>query len=220
MANTLTERLALLEQADLYPVITPEFCRGRDPVDILRAVLDGGVRMVQLRLKHQDDREYYNLAESFRKITDGHGALLIIDDRTDIALATGADGVHLGQSDLPVAAARRIAPQLIIGASTHSPDEARQAQDSGASYVNIGPIYPTATKGSVRSIGEDAIGAIAPLLRIPFTVMGGIKEHHIPRLLKLGVRRIAMVTAITEAEDVAKTVVTMRNYWKNMERTQ
>ncbi len=218
MAATLTERLALLEKSDLYPVITPEFCRGRNPEDILRAVLDGGVGMVQLRLKGHEDIEYYNLAESFRKITEAHDALLIIDDRTDIALATGADGVHLGQSDMPVDAARRIAPELIIGASTHDKAEALEAQSRGASYVNIGPIYPTLTKGSVHAIGERAITDISPLLEIPFTVMGGIKEHHIPRLLELGVRRIAMVTAITEADEVTKTVITMRNYWNNINR--
>ena len=101
--------------------------------------------------------------------------LLIINDHVDIALAVDADGVHLGQEDLPLAAARRIAPELLIGISTHSREEALKAQGEGADYVNIGPIFPTRTKeGVTRFLGPEAIPGIAAGLEIPFTVMGGI----------------------------------------------
>jgi thiamine-phosphate pyrophosphorylase len=140
--------------------------------------------------------------------------LLIIDDEIDVAMAAGADGVHLGQDDLPLGPARLMAPELIIGQSTHSIAEAIAAHDAGADYVNLGPIFATSTKQvSCEPLGEEIIQKIAPLLDIPFTVMGGIKAHHIPELLKLDARRIAMVTEITQAEDVAAKVKELRALW-------
>ena len=124
----LAQCLATFNQADLYVVITESFCAGRRSLEVLEAVLAAGVGIVQLREKDLDDRRLYELALAYRQRTGAVGALLIIDDRLDIALAAGADGVHLGQTDLPVANARRIAPDLFIGASSHSLEEALAAQ--------------------------------------------------------------------------------------------
>ena len=107
----------------------------------------------------------YALAVECRRRTEAAGALLIIDDRLDMALAAEADGVHLGQADLPVAAARRLAADLIIGASSHSLEKALAAQEAGASYVSIGPIFPTATKPQAVALGVEAISRLAPYLR-------------------------------------------------------
>ncbi len=112
----LARRLAAFEQADLYVVITEAFCAGRLALTVLDQVLAAGVGIVQLREKDLDGRQLYELATAYRRLTRAAGTLLIIDDRVDIALAADADGVHLGQADLPVAAARRIAPDLIVGA--------------------------------------------------------------------------------------------------------
>ena len=139
----LARRLAAFEQADLYVVISEAFCAGRTSLTVLDKILAAGVGIVQLREKDLEDRPLYELAVEFRRRTEAAGALLIIDDRVDIALAADADGVHLGQEDLPVAAAHRVAPNLIIGASTHSLEEALAAQEAGAGYVNLGPIFPT-----------------------------------------------------------------------------
>ncbi len=158
----LARRLAAFERADLYVVITQAFCAGRSGLAVLDQVLAAGVGIVQLREKDLTGRGLYELAVAFRRRTEAGGALLIIDDRLDIALAAGADGVHLGQQDLPVAAARRIAPDLIIGASSHSLEEALAAQEAGAGYVNIGPIFPTATKPAVSPLGPEAIAAHRP----------------------------------------------------------
>ena len=137
--------------------------------------------------------------------------LLIINDRIDIALAVDADGVHLGQEDLPLSAARRIAPELLIGISTHSREEALKAQDEGADYVNIGPIFPTRTKeGVTRFLGPEAIPGIAAGLEIPFTVMGGIGGANIEQVLAQGARRVAVVTAVTMADDMAGAVAALR----------
>jgi thiamine-phosphate pyrophosphorylase len=197
-------RMARFRECGLYVVITEAFCGGRDPLAVLDACLDAGVRLVQLREKDPGGLALYELARAFRERTRAAGALLIIDDRTDIALASGADGVHLGLEDLPVAAARRIAPDLIIGASSHNLDEATAARDAGASYVNIGPIFPTRTKAvATGAVGPEMIDAVAPHLSIPFTCMGGIKAENVDEVLRRGARHIAVVTAVTAAPDPA-----------------
>ena len=206
-----TERMARFEAADLYVVITEAFCGGRRALDVLDACLDAGVRLIQFREKDLGGRALYEQAAVFREHTARVDALLIIDDRVDIALAVGADGVHLGQSDLPIAAARRIAPDLILGASSHNLEEALAAQEAGASYVNIGPIFATQTKAVPTGVvGPEMIDAIAPHLRIPFTCMGGIKLHNIGELLQRGARRPAVVTAVTAADDVRTAAAALR----------
>jgi thiamine-phosphate pyrophosphorylase len=191
---------------DIYPVTCERLSRGRSNLEVLEGVIRGGARIIQLREKELSKRELFSLALKFREVTARAGVLLIINDCVDIALAVDADGVHLGQDDLPVGAARSIAPNLLIGASTHSLDEALEAQTDGADYVNIGPIFPTRTKEGVeRFLGPDAISAIAPRLSIPFTVMGGINPLNIDQVISRGARRVAVVSAITQAEDIALT---------------
>lgn len=209
---THTERMGAFNCADLYVVVTESFCGGRRADDVLAAVLDAGVRLVQLREKHCTDRDLFARAETFRKSTAEAGALLIVDDRVDVALAVGADGVHLGEHDLPVGAARAIAPDLIIGASAHNLDEAIAAQDACASYVNIGPIFGTQTKElPIPPLGPEAIDLIKPHLAIPFTTMGGIKLHNIDEVLKRGARHVALVTAVTAADDIRAAASALRN---------
>jgi len=192
-------------QVDIYPVTCEQLSSGRSNVEVLKAVIQGGARAIQLREKEYSIRELYNLAVKFREITEKSGVLLIINDHVDIAMAVGADGVHLGQDDFPLQAARKIAPQLIIGASTHSLQEAIQAQQDGADYINIGPIFPTSTKEGVeRFLGPQAIAEISPEIDVPFTVMGGISEANIDQVLAQGAQRVAMVTAITQADDIAE----------------
>lgn len=197
---THAERLRRFEAADLYVVITGEFCAGRSPIEVLDAILAAGVVLVQCREKHLDDAEYLDLARQFRERTARAGALFIMDDRLDIALATEADGVHLGQRDLPVAAAHGIAPELLIGASTHSLDQALAAERDGAGYVNIGPIFATKTKTKTAPpLGPEAILEIAPRIRIPFSCMGGINLENIDKVVSRGARHPAVVTAVTAA---------------------
>lgn len=208
---TYAERLARFTETDLYVVITESFCGGRSALDVLDAVLGAGVRLVQFREKDLDGRELCRRAAQFRERTAQHEALLIIDDRVDIALAVDADGVHLGQSDLPVSAACAVAPDLLIGASTHNLEEALAAQDAGASYVNIGPIFSTQTKDVTGgAIGPEAIDVIRPHLHVPWTTMGGIKLHNIGQVLDRGARHVAVVTAVTAADDVRAAAAALR----------
>ena len=193
---------ALFESGTLYVVITEALCAGRSGLEILDACLAAGVRLVQFREKSGPDRTLYEKARAFRERTRTVGALLIIDDRVDLALAVNADGVHLGQEDLPLQAARQIAPHLILGASTHSFEEPLEAQDAGADYINIGPLFPTGTKAvATAPVGPELIARVQPRLRVPYTCMGGIKPDNIHLPLAQGARICAVVTAVTAAPD-------------------
>jgi thiamine-phosphate pyrophosphorylase len=197
------ERMARFRDAGLYLVTSQSLSLGRTTLAILEAALRGGVKLVQMREKEMPLRECFAIAIEARRMTRDAGALLIINDRIDVALAVGADGVHLGQEDLPIEAGREIGPDLIIGASTHSVAEAADAVAGGASYVNIGPIFPTDTKEwSGEFLGVQGLREISATLTVPFTVMGGIKADHIPQLVDAGARTIALVTAVTKAQDV------------------
>ncbi len=208
---THDERVKRFHKTDLYVVITEKMCKGRPSEFVLEECLKAGVRLVQFREKEGEDKEKYKKAKQFRKITNDYDALLIIDDRIDIALMVDADGIHLGQGDLPIPEARRIAPDLIIGASTHNLEQALQAQEESASYVNIGPLFPTQTKTtSVSPLGVETLEKIIPHLKIPFTCMGGIKLNNIEEVLKCGARHIAVVTAVTEADDIQLAVKQLR----------
>lgn len=205
MSELKQDRIRRFREAGLYLVITREFCGGRSTLDVLKAACDGGIRLIQLREKSIEGKELYELACKVRKITAEYNVLMIMNDHVDIALACGADGVHLGQGDLPVEAARPFCPDLILGQSTHFPDQSVDGERKGADYVNLGPIYATGTKQTpVNPLGPDWIPELKRRLTIPFTIMGGIKAHHIPDLLSYGAETIAMVTEITQAPDVTK----------------
>jgi len=195
-------RMDVFTTAGLYLVTSEALSGPGGTRGVVRAALAAGVRLIQLREKDCSVRVFMDLAKDVRDMTREAGALLIINDRLDVALGVDADGVHLGQDDFPVTDARRLAPDLIIGTSTHSVEEAVAAQRDGVSYLNIGPLFPTATKvWNDAFLGVEGLRRIAAHVRIPFTVMGGIKADHIPALLAAGARTLAVVTAVTAAPD-------------------
>lgn len=199
------ERMAAFERSFIYPVVSSEFCNGKSVVEVITQLAENGAKVVQLREKHRSDADLFALATLCRDVTARYGMLLFIDDRLDIALAVDADGVHLGQEDLPVAAGRKIAPELIIGTSTHNAAEVIAAGRAGCSYLNIGPIYPTQTKSvACGALGIDTLRELMPLASVPFSVMGGIKEHHIPELVRLGAKHIAMVTEVIAKPELCR----------------
>ncbi|PKM96888.1 MAG: thiamine phosphate synthase [Elusimicrobia bacterium HGW-Elusimicrobia-1] len=205
--KNFSSRLRPFSGYGLYAVITEKFCGGRSSVEALESALLAGIKIVQLREKEKSKREIYELALRFRDVTRAHGAAFFVNDHIDIALAAGADGVHLGPDDLPLSAARAIAPNLAIGISTHSEAEALAAAAGGADYVNIGPIFSTSTKeGLIKPLGADLARKIAGRIDIPFTVMGGIKEGNLPSAVSTGTSILAMVTEITAAPDIAARV--------------
>ena len=214
MTNQRQERRQRFYHVDLYPVTCEPLSLGRRDEDVLRAAAAGGAKIIQLRDKHTDDNSFLAKAAVFRRLTTVFGMLLIINDRLETALSINADGVHLGQNDLPVSEARRRAPDLLIGVSCHRPGEPQRAELDGADYFNIGPLFATRTKdGAGRGLGPDTIGQLGTECHLPFTVMGGIKANHIPDLLTRGARRIAMVTGLTQAPDIRRRVQELRGMW-------
>lgn len=205
------EKLQLFRSADIYSVISSEFCLGRAPEEIFAAAAEAGAKVIQLREKNKGDKFLYELACKCRPIADRFDVLLMIDDRVDVALAAGADGVHLGQEDMPIEAAKKIAPELFIGNSTHNVAEAEAAFRAGADCINVGPIYPTQTKTvSCGAVGLQMIADVTSRVPLPFSVMGGIKIHRFGELLAAGAQVLAMVTEITTAEDVFSKVQELR----------
>lgn len=194
-----------INQVTLYPVSCEKLANGRSDIEWLDAVLAGGARIVQLRDKVSDDRTLYEKAKIFRQKTNEADALFIVNNRLDIALLAEADGVHLGNEDIPAEEARKIAPELIIGVSANTEEQAATAKDRGASYFNIGPLFPTQTKSGLATfLGPKAIAAFSSRSDLPYTVMGGIKLGHIEELTASNARRIAVVTALTKAENIEK----------------
>jgi len=192
------------EKVTIYPVSCEPLANGRSDIEWLEGVLAGGAKIVQLRDKYSDDRAFYQKALIFREKTNNAGALFIVNNRLDIALLAHADGVHLGNNDLPVEKAREFGPDLIIGVSCNEKKQVSTVKERGGSYYNIGPIYTTKTKKNLTPfLGSDAIESFSSLCDLPFTVMGGVKRDHIQDLVAKGVRRIAVVTALTQAKDIA-----------------
>ena len=210
--HSLQERIELFNSSDLYPVVSSEFCSGRSVEYIVSAIAAAGAGIVQIREKNISDAAMFELVKKCKRITDRHNMLLIVDDRVDIAIAAGADGVHLGQDDFPLSEARKLAPEMILGSSTHNAEEIIKALADGCTYLNIGPMYPTQTKSvPCGALGLEKIEELKNLVPCPFSVMGGIKEHHLPMLCARGFKHIAMVTEITQAADVESKVKHLRN---------
>lgn len=186
-------------------LITDRHVAAKPVFEAVRLALEGGVRAVQLREKDLPVRELLALAQELRGLTQEYGARLLINDRVDVAVAVGADGVHLGHRSIPVAAARRAAGrELLIGASTHSLAEAKAAADEGADFITFGPIYDTPSKaGLIASVGIAALKDVADEVRIPVFALGGMKIGNIKPAFEAGAYGVAMISAILGADDIA-----------------
>jgi thiamine-phosphate pyrophosphorylase len=177
----------------------------RTHLDVARAALEGGATMIQLREKDLSGDELLRLALELRSLARARGATFIVNDRVDIALASQADGVHLGEHDLPVAVARRLlGPDAIIGASVNNPRRAKEAQDAGASYLGVGPIFPTLSKADAgEAIGLAPLTDITRIASLPMLAIGGLACDNIARVIQAGADGIAVISAVVEAPDMA-----------------
>ena len=194
-----------LNRTRLYVLISSNITT-KSVTETARLVIDGGADAIQLREKTISDREFISLAGEVRDITTKRGSLLIINDRVHVAREINADGVHLGQQDMSVLEARDIiGNEKIIGVSTHSIIQARQAQKDGADYIAIGPIYPTKTKGYEPSIGIEIIQKISGAVNIPIIAIGAITLENLEEVLQAGASRIAVCSAIISAQDILST---------------
>ncbi|WP_448588005.1 thiamine phosphate synthase [Thermocrinis sp.] len=184
---------------NLY-AITDSKKYGEDFEETLKKVLKRGVRMVQLREKGRSGREYYTLALRVREITREFSAMLLINDRVDIALAVGADGVHLPESGLPPSVVKRIAPDLIVGYSAHSLEGALYAQKEGADFITLSPIFKTSSHPEVEPLGLMYLKEVCSKVNIPVYALGGITWDKIKLCYKNGAYGVAGISLFIEAQ--------------------
>jgi len=190
---------------DLYVILDRTAGRGRDLRKILDGVIAGGGRLVQYREKEWPSRRCLPLLEDLRQRAKQAGVSFVVNDRLDLALAVEADGLHLGQDDLPASVARRLLPSaMFLGVSTHSLAEARQAEQDGADYVAVGSIYPTATKPESQLVGLDLLRAIRPQVKVPLVGIGGITADNAARVIEAGADGVAVISAVCGARDPAE----------------
>ena len=197
-------RRQLLTTARLYLVTTPA---APDLLSRVEAALQGGLTLVQYRDKQSNDLDRLTTAKQMCELCHKYGALFILNDRVDIALAVNADGVHLGQQDIPVALARQIlGSQRIVGRSTTNPEEMALALAEGADYIGVGPVYETPTKAGKAAAGLEYVQYAAKHATVPWFAIGGIDGHNLGDVLQAGATGVAIVRAIMEAEQPTQAV--------------
>jgi len=193
--------LNLRERLKLY-VITDR--RLIDEITGAREALEGGATAIQLRIKNTSTREMIEVGKKIRKLCDDFGALFFVNDRLDVALATNADGVHVGKEDMPVYIVREIAPNLIVGASARNPQEAKDAEKQGAHYIGAGSVFPTVSKDDAIVTGLETLRLIVESVSIPVVAIGGINHSNVREVMKTGVDGVAVISAIMGAKDIRK----------------
>ena len=186
----------------LYVIVDPAACRGRSPIDVARMALDGGARTIQWRDKRRDKGDQINDARAIAALCREHDALFIGNDHADFALAVGADGVHLGQRDLPIDLVRPIVgPAMIIGISANTIDEARAAEAAGADYVAVGAIFATSSKDVTRPASLGRLREVKAAVRVPVVAIGGISRENIASVVAAGADAAAVISAVCGAGD-------------------
>ncbi|MGB2694423.1 MAG: thiamine phosphate synthase [Dehalococcoidia bacterium] len=189
----------------LYVIIDPDACASRDPIDVARLALKGGAALLQWRDKRRDKGEQLAQAGAIRELCRAHDALFIANDHVDLALVLEADGVHLGQHDLPVEAVRPLVPpRFIVGVSTNNADEARRAQAAGASYVAVGAIFPTASQAPERTrpASPERLREVKVAVDVPVVAIGGVTAANVNQVIEAGADAIAVISAVCAADDV------------------
>jgi thiamine-phosphate pyrophosphorylase len=186
----------------LYVILDRSVAGGRDLDVILASALDGGAEMIQLREKTWPSGTLFPVAQRLRARCRAAGVPFIVNDRVDVALAVDADGVHLGQDDLPPAAARALLePGMILGLSTHSVEQAKAAQAAGADYIAVGSMFPTATKPEFQLVGPALARQVRPVVRVPLIGIGGITPDNVGDVIAAGVDGVAVISAVCAAPD-------------------
>jgi thiamine-phosphate pyrophosphorylase len=199
------DRRERLRRARLYLV-----CDDR-PDAFLERALCGGVDIVQLRIKDASDEAVLTAARRFATVCARHNALFVVNDRPELAVAAGADGVHVGQDDVPVARARAIVgPERLVGLSTHSRAQIDAAAGAGVDYIGVGPVHATPTKLGRPAVGLDLVRYAAEHATVAFFAIGGIDASNVDAVRAAGAERIAVVRALTEAEDPESAAVALR----------
>jgi len=198
----------------IYGITAEILSAGRSNIEVVEEMIRGGVTTIQYREKKHLKHVGEMLTEclQIRALTRKSGVIFIVNDHVDLALLVDADGVHVGQDDLPVEAVRRlVGPDKIIGLSTHSPEQAEQAVAIGADYIGVGPIFATQTKEDVCApVGMEYLEHVVRTCPLPFVAIGGIKEDNIEEIVSRGAKTICLVSEIVASEDISATVCKLR----------
>ena len=201
-------------KAGIYGITAEEYSLGRDNITVVQEMLDADIKIIQYREKEKSMRQKYLECLKLREITRQAGALFIINDHVDLALLVDADGVHLGQDDLPPVAVRKmLGDRMLIGLSTHSPVQAEEASKSKVvDYIGVGPIFATTTKKDVCApVGLEYLDYVVKNIKLPFVAIGGIKEHNLAEVVKQGAACVAMVTEIVGVTDIKAKIDRLRD---------
>lgn len=191
-----------LEKVHLYCFSPGALCGSRDPLELVAAQISGGADAIQLREKGRSKRERLEFGLEIKRMTEEAGVLFIVNDDVDLALALNADGVHLGQDDLPIRFARTLMKDKIIGVSTHSLEQAKEAVDAGADYIGVGPVFETSTKlDRDPLVGLDLVSRVRDMCSIPYIAIGGIGKQNMASLIDAGCRRAAVISDILLADN-------------------
>lgn len=202
----------ILKRCRLYGIIDLGYVEASEALKTTAAMISGGVDVIQLRGKGRNVSELAALAGTLHKLTRPAGIPLVINDHPSVASDVGAEGVHVGQDDLSVTAAREIAgPDRIVGKSTHSLEQAERAAGAGADYIGFGPLFATPTKADYAPIGLEDIARVHERVAIPIFCIGGIKLANLPAVLAAGARRVVIVSEMLQAHDVADYARTARS---------
>ncbi|MEF8787950.1 MAG: thiamine phosphate synthase [Planctomycetota bacterium] len=198
------ERHEKLRGMRVYALLTSDYCR-LPVLDAARGLLEGGADVLQLREKSLEDGALLERADALREMTAEHDALFIVNDRPDVAVLCGADGVHLGDGDLPPERVRElVGPDMIIGLSTHNPEQAGRAADRGADYIGVGPVFPTETKGYTEGGGTELVRELCGATDLPTVALGGITAGNAGDMKSAGATAVAACRALCGAEDPAE----------------
>ncbi len=199
--------MPLLDLPALYAILDPEQTAGRSTEVVLEQLLKSGVQWLQLRVKSLTPADFCELARHVRARTRTQNCKLIINDRVDIALACAADGVHLGQEDLPLVAGRKLVGNKIIGISTHDLAQAQEAERNGADYIGFGPMFGTSTKNTgFAARGLDMLRQIRAGVKLPIVAIGGIMEQNVQQVWQAGANSVAIISDILRADDITGKV--------------
>jgi thiamine-phosphate pyrophosphorylase len=187
----------------LYAIIDTQALKGRSHIEAATQAIRGGAKVVQLRDKLLSKKELLPIAKELRKLCVEHTVLFIMNDYLDLALASDADGLHLGQDDLPIKVARKLLPMgKILGCSTKTVDQAVAARSEGADYIAVGSIYPTSSKETAKVVGLDRLREIRQQITLPLVAIGGINKDNVSGVVTAGADSVAIISAILQAEDI------------------
>jgi thiamine-phosphate pyrophosphorylase len=217
LERKLTAKLLRHEKriAGLYVIIDPEALGGRSEGEVCRQAIRGGAKVIQLRDKYRGKVEILATAKQLKEVCTQSDVLFIVNDYLDIAIVSGADGLHLGPGDLPISAARQLLPiDKILGCSTPTLKEALQAESDGADYIAVGSIYPTSSKAGAIVAGLETLRQIREAITIPIVAIGGIDETNAAAAIEAGADSLAVISAVSGARDVEKAA---RNLAERME---